>query len=579
MIKKNVGFICLFFFICVLAAVVFNPGTAGACTTILVTKGATTDGSMIVAHSDDDELGDQRIIYVPAMDHKPGSKRPIYPFGSNYPRLVSKSRGPGYDIHGYPETKPLGYIDQVPHTYAYIDGNYGIMNEHQLLIGECTDAAWKNLPPAKGRIDIAELSRIALERCKKARRAIKLMGKLAVELGYYGWGETLLVADTEEGWIFEICAVPGGNSALWVAKKVPDGTIFVAANQFRIRDVDPGDSENMIYSPNLFTKTKDLGWQKRSANGKLDWLRTVSPGEYFHPYYSLRRVWRAFCRITKKEKELSDCEFPAWVKDAYTRAYPFSVKPYKKYTPRDVMALYRDYYEKTPFDMTKDLAAGPFGDPNRYVSPDDPTQNVPGDNKKGWGAWERPISMYYMGYSYVCQARQWMPDIVGGIAWIGLDVAYTTCYMPFYPGAGTLPWSFQTGSTGKFDRKVAWWAFNFVTNWAGLKFSYMTKDICYKQEEIENQEFDMQPVIEKTALGLYKKNSGLACKYLTCYTDGNAANIVDQWWQLAEKLIVKYDDGYIHVPPAPAQEVAYPKWWRKKVGYEKGPLTYKKPKK
>ena len=69
-----------------------------ACTTILVTKGASADGSVMVSHSDDDELGDQRIVYVPAADHKPGSKRPVYydavSFGNCTVRYVGTSRGP-----------------------------------------------------------------------------------------------------------------------------------------------------------------------------------------------------------------------------------------------------------------------------------------------------------------------------------------------------------------------------------------------------------------------------------------------------------------------------------------------------
>jgi dipeptidase len=331
-----------------------------------------------------------------------------------------------------------------------------------------------------------------------------------------------------------------------------------------------------MHSPNLFTKTKELGWQK-FTNGKLDWLRTVTDnyGEYFHPYYALRRVWRAFSRINPVEK------FPAWVKDGYARAYPFSIKPQKKLTPRDVMSLYRDHYEGTEFDLTKGMAAGPFGNPNRYVGPYDPTQNVPGKNKKGWGAWERPISMYYMGYSYVCQGRKGMPDPIGGVAWIGLDVAYTTCYMPFYVGAGDLPKSLQTGCTSKFDRKTAWWAFNFAANWATLKFDLITKDIRERQKEIETEEFDMQPTLEKTALELYQKNPKLACKFLTRYTNANTHNILKQWWDMIDELIVKYDDGYIHIPYNPVEEVGYPEWWlkNKDVGYEKGPITYEKPKK
>ena len=108
-----------------LACAFVLASSAWACTTTLITKGASADGSVIVTHSDDNELRDQRIVHVPAMDHKPGDKRPVYTTGDEYyPRIVSQQRGPAYDLVGYPETKVLGYIEQVPHTYAYIDGNW-----------------------------------------------------------------------------------------------------------------------------------------------------------------------------------------------------------------------------------------------------------------------------------------------------------------------------------------------------------------------------------------------------------------------------------------------------------------------
>ena len=182
----------------------YITSTANACTTILVTKGASSDGSVFVTHSDDNELSDERIIYVPAMNHKPGAKRPIYydnaAFGPVTPiRYVGTNRGPGYNIPGLPKSKPIGYIPQVSHTYAYFDGTYGIMNEHQLMIGECTNGAKIELKPSKERIFYsAELSRVALERCKTAREAIKLMGKLIDKYGYYGTGETLLIGDKNE---------------------------------------------------------------------------------------------------------------------------------------------------------------------------------------------------------------------------------------------------------------------------------------------------------------------------------------------------------------------------------------------
>ena len=557
-----------------LACAFVLASSAWACTTTLITKGASADGSVIVTHSDDNELRDQRIVHVPAMDHKPGDKRPVYTTGDEYyPRIVSQQRGPAYDLVGYPETKVLGYIEQVPHTYAYIDGNHGFMNEHQLMIGECSDGA-KFQPEAKAGERLfyyPELSRVALERTKTAREAIKLMGALIDEYGFYGAGETLLVGDAREGWVMEICATPDPEvRGVWVAKKVPDGEIFVGANEFRIREVDPKDPDMMI-SPRLFEVCQKLGWWKPS-DGPLDWLKTVGLGEYFHPYYSLRRVWRVFSLANPS------LELPAWVEDGFTEAYPFSIKPAKKLTVADAMALHRDHYEGTEFDMTKGLAAGPFGSPTRFYGPYDSLQGTATSaDRKMEGAWERPISMYYTGFTYVCQARDWLPDAIGGVAWIGLDVPYTTCYVPFYAGVTDLPQSYQTVDPQEFDRSKAWWAFNFVANWAEIKFQYMAKDILAKQKEIETLEMEIQAAVETAASELYQKRPSLARKFLTDYCTDNANRVVGQWWELAEMLIVKYDDGYLSSQEKPGQEVGYPKWWRDAVGYPQGPVSYKKP--
>ncbi len=556
--------------------ILFYAGISSACTTILVTKGASQDGSVFISHSDDDELGDQRIIYVPAADHQPGSKRPVYydpcAFEVATVRYVGTSRGPGYDTPGLSKTEPLGYIDQVEHTYAYFDGNYGIMNEHQLMFGECTNGAKIEPKPEKGKriFYSAELSRVALERTTTAREAIKLMGELIDEYGYYGTGETLLVGDKEEGWVFEMA---GGTldetGGLWVAKKVPDGEVFVAANEFRIREVNPDDPD-MMFSKNLFDVAEKRGWWK-PEDGKLDWLKTVSLGEYNHPYYSLRRVWSVMRRLKPS------ANFSPWVEDGYTKAYPFSVKPDEKLSVGDVMGLQRDHYEGTEFDMTKGPAAGPFGSPYRWIGKYDGAQNNVGDSDIDmWGAWERPLSVFYAGYTFVNQARSWLPDPIGGVSWVGLDKPYLTSFVPFYVGMTDLPTSYQTGTTEKFDRNVAWWAFNFVANWAGMKFSYMKEDILAKQKEIEEKEFFMQEAIDTAALRLHEIDAALAREYLTNYCIDNANRVVSQWWDLADMLIAKYDDGYVNIPKT-AEEVGYPEWWLKEVGYDKGPISYKRP--
>ncbi len=330
---------------------------------------------------------DQRIIYVPARKHAPiregsllhcrrNGRIPAVQFPFSYPRVVTSERGPGYDTAG-PNRSP-GTIPRVRETYAYFDGSYGIMNEHQLMFGECTNGSKVTPEPEPGKriMYSAELSRIALERCRTAREAIRLMGELIERYGLYGTGETLPVADSEEAWVFEMAPSPEGTGGLWAAKKVPDGEIFVGANQFRIRELDPDDPD-IMFSGNLHSVAEKHGWWKPS-DGKLDWLKTVSLGEYNHPYYSLRRVWRVFSLAAPSK------DFSPWVKDGFTKDYPFSVKPDRKLGVRDLMRLHRDHYEGTEFDLTKGTAAGPFGYPDRYYGPYDGAGDV-GDPKRKLG--------------------------------------------------------------------------------------------------------------------------------------------------------------------------------------------------
>lgn len=548
------------------------------CTTMIITPGATEDGSMMVTHSDDNELSDQRFIYVPAQDHKPGSKRGIVAgINDGYPRVVSKVRGPGYNTPGWPETPLIGQIPQVKHTYAYFDGSYGIMNEHNLMFGECTNGA-KFMPQgpvtqeqAKKNGEhcrlfySAELSRIALERCKHAREAVKLMGELIDEYGYFSTGETLLVADEKEAWVFEMCALPDKTyHSAWAAQRVPDGTIFAAANEFRIRELN-ANSNDQLYSKLLLPGLKKLGWMPKA--GPVDWLVAISQGEYNHPYYSLRRVWRVFDRVNP------DLGLSPWVTDGYTTAYPFSIAPNKKLKTQDVFALYRDHYEGTQFDMTKGIAAGPYGDPTRFFgSYDGASYDI--SNHKLYGAWERPISVFYQGYTYVCQTRPNAPELTKGLCWYAPDVSYTSCFAPFPSKVLQLANCYQTGDPQEFSRDAAWWAFDFVANWARLNFQRMcTVDIQPLQKKLEDahekrvEEWDRKAGKNGTA------------KELTKWCETNANTVVKEWWALADKLIAKYSDGYINPRPSRPQNgtatgIGYPSEWLGITGYPNGPVSY-----
>jgi dipeptidase len=551
---------------------------------MIITKGATIDGSVFIAHSDDSEMFDNRLVYVPAADYKEGSMRPVYydpsslgnrpEFNSNVlRRYVGTHRGPVYIDNDMPQSIPLGFIPQVAHTYAYMDGSYGLMNEHQLMMGEATNGAKVTAEPQPGKLIFysAELSRVAMERCKTARCAVDLIGELIDTYGYYGTGEVLPIADTKEGWVLEMAPSPDNTKGLWVARRVPDGEIFIAANEFRIREVDPDDPDT-IYSKNLFDVAQKYNWWN-PKEGKLDWLRTVSLGEYSHPYYSLRRVWRLQSRIAPSMK------LSPWAKDGYTKQYPFSIKPDKKLAVHDVIGLYRDYYQSTEFDQTKGVTAGPFGSPYRYPGPMD-AGNDTGKLTGHKGAWERPLSIYRAGYTYVAQARDWLPDPIGGLFWFAPDEAMSSVVTPFYVGAyDPVPKPYYTGFSDKFDQESVWWAFNFVSNWAAIKYSYIIKDIKAKQNELELEAIEATKVIEKQALEVYKKDPAQAKIMLAEFSRNNAMNVYKIWWDLAWRLVAKYSDGYVNEAEKMAQEVGYPQEWYEKSEWKNGPIRYEKPEK
>ena len=547
-----------------LSGYVFPEVPNKSCTSIVVGKEASADGSTMVTYTADCGECDFRLVYVPEKDHAPGEMRPVFPFGPyglSYPRIVSEERAPGYaPVNGQAPTTPLGYIPEAEHTFAYLDGVVGVMNEHQLAIGETTGAAKTYIGPGEGALfDYASLSKIAMERCKTAREAIYLMGSLAEQYGYYGWGETLTVIDPNEAWVFEIVPTPGGSSAVWAAQRVPDEEVAVVANMLAIREVDPTSPDFMI-SDNLFEIAETQGWWRSGT--PLDFLRVYTPGEYNHPYYSLRRRWRAYDLIAPSR------DFAPWVQDAYTNDYPFSVKPDRKVTVEDLFRIQRDYYEGTDFDLTQGVAAGPFGTPNRY-------EGGQGEEVRN-GAWERAISLFRCSYSYVLQARSWLPDPIGGLVWWGPDAPHSTVYVPFYAGITRVPEAYSEGNLRQFSRDSAWWAFDFVSNWADLKFSYMIQDIREQQTLLEGQAFGEQSVVEQTAASMYETDPDSARDYLTDYCASNGGNVVREWWSFADYLIVKYHDGYVNTPVL-GEGVGYPAWWLDAVEYDEGPTQYREP--
>jgi dipeptidase len=492
------------------------------CTSIIVTKGASADGSVIISYSCDGEFLPKPRLY-PAADHGPGDKVEIMGF-----------RG------------KRGEIPEVAHTYKVLD----LMNEFQVAIGETTFDGRPELENRDGLMIYPQLMVLALQRAKTAREALKVMTGLVEQYGYGSTGESFSIADKEEAWILEMIGPgKGGQGAIWVAMRIPDGMICAHANMSRIGEFPLHDPDNCLYSQNVISFATEKGYYDPKS-GPFNFSLAYNPPTEEQVKYSARRVWSIFRRAASSLNLSPD--FSSSVKNA--KPYPLWIKPDHKLSVRDVMALHRDHYEGTPFDMTKDLTAGPFGSPDRWRPID-----WKADGKSY--SWERPISTQQVGFIFVSQARSSVPDAVGGVYWYGMDNPFTNFFVPLYTSITELPEAYTRGSQQAFSRDSAWWTFNFVANYANLRYSDMIQDIQKVQREIEDLEFNLQPSIEQTAVNSMRSDPQTIPAYLTHYCLSNAQANLDRWWKLADLLITKYNDGYLSGGQGWPREVSYPESW------------------
>jgi dipeptidase len=501
----------------VIATLLVSVGLAGvapeakSCTNILVTRGASADGSTMITYAADSHQLYGELYFTPARQHAPGTMR---------------------DIIEWDTGKFLGRIPEPAQTYSVV----GNMNEHQLAIAETTFGGRKELAAPAGIIDYGSLMYIALERAKSAREAISVMTSLVDEFGYASTGESFSISDPHEVWYLEMIGKgEGEKGAVWVALRVPDGYIAAHANQARIRKFPLNDPQNSIYSKDVITFARAKGWFD-GKDADFSFTDAYAPLTFGGLRFCESRVWSVFRRAAPSRNFSPD-----YVKGvAGAEPLPLWIKPDRKLSLRDTMALMRDHFQGTEFDLSQGVGAGPFNLPYRWR----PMQWEVDGSKY---VHERAISTQQTGFSFVSQSRAWLPAPIGGVLWFGLDDTYSTVWTPMYCGIREVPKSFGVGS-GNFDSfswDSAFWVFNFVSNWAYSRYSDMIVDVQKVQGELEGNFIAEQPEIDSAAADLYKRSPGLARDYLTRYSVDRGEMVTARWRKLGEHLIWKYNDGNV----------------------------------
>lgn len=528
-----------------------------SCTSVLITKGASSMNVSMCVHSADCSDCDSRIALVPNRKYNESSLHPVRGIHHVFPREWS-DRATVYFPQGNGTFEaPLGFIPEVNETYAMWESVYGLMNEHGLTIGESSTYARINSPGVdlenpsthtKGPalFSIAMLIQIALERCKTAVCAVKTMGSISEKYGFYAEtfnaGESLSIADTTgDGWIFHILPDPTGRSSVWCARRVPDGHVAALANQFTISTIESEDTDNYLHSTNMYTVAREQGLWNGHSQFKFNKI-FGTPGAL--PMYISVRLWWIYHSVAPS-LNLSPRVNPF--------DFPFSVPVDKRVSLEDIMAIYRSRYEGTEFDMTKGILSGPFENPQRVDG---------GDGiKQVGGQVTRSIGIQRTSYTMIGVA-----DPENPLVYYATDTPSTSVFVPFL--ASTLRKAnaedmqgttklysdrYQKGKKTEFDRESAWWAFDFVANWMNMNYRNMSETFVYPAVA------EWQPQLIEVA----KTRDENKIIELT-------NRLVDFWWSLADQLIVTYNDGYFTEPTGKASYTGYPADYLRSIGFNDG---------
>jgi len=377
-------------FLCILILLiaVHLPASDFNCFTIIVGKDATVDGSVIIAHNEDDR------------------GKPAF---LNIHRFMARF----HPLNSTVSLKNETLIDQTPKTFGYLwlqlpgyEFGDGYFNDNGVVI---TSNA------CRSREDKAELNkggigfmlrRLIAERAMTARQAVRIAGHLVETYGYYSSGRTLAIADAREGWILHLI-----KGKRWIAQRVPDDEVAVISNYYTIASVNLKDTKNFLGSPNIREYAIKRKWYRPQKNGQFDFARAYSNPQNLKAQGNILRQWRA-TNLLARDKYPVEARFP------------FSFKPRRKIKITDCFKVLRDHYEGTEYDSTDNYRNG---SPN--------------------SAKYRTICTHSTQYSFVAQLRAELPREISSLIWLCLNRPDSNAYSPWYIHISDPPSGYTRGNS------------------------------------------------------------------------------------------------------------------------------------
>lgn len=375
------------------------------CTTILVGKDATIDGSTMIARSED---GGSTIIPEAFIAVNP-KEQP-----KHYKAVISGQEIDDEDLL----PNPLRYTS-VPDA----SGKNGIwaaagINDATVAMTATetitTNSRIQGIDPLveEGGLGEEDFVTLTLPYIHSAREGVKRLGYLVEKYGTYEMNGSAF-ADHDEVWYIETI---GGHH--WAARRIPDDAYLAAPNRLNIDFFDFNDEENFMCSSDLLDIINEYhlnpdyqGYNLRHIFGSS----TIKDAHYNNP-----RAWYIHRYFD-----------PEWEGEPGDQDQPFITYAKKKISPEDIKFLESSHYQDTKYDVYS-------------------TTNTEAEKKLF-----RPIGINRNFETHILQIRNDVEEGIAGVQWLAFGPNTFNCFVPFYTNVTTTPASFQTGPD--FDLTKIFW--------------------------------------------------------------------------------------------------------------------------
>ena len=407
-----------------------------ACTTILIGKDASYDGSTIIARNEDSANGEfnpKRFIVVKPEDQPRHYRSVLSHVEVDLPEeplqyTAVPNADPKEGIWGEAGVNEANVAMSATETLTTNERVLGADPFVEFQPAKGCEGEEGYVPEVPGGIGEEDFVTLVLPYARTAREGVARLGALLEEFGTYEMNGTAF-SDSNEIWGMETV---GGHH--WIAKRVPDEAYVTMPNQLGIDEFDLedalGDQVNHMCSADLgeFIEENhlDLSVETTTPFNPRDAFGSHSDSDHV---YNTPRAW-VMQRFLNPYDEVWDG--PDADHRPESNDIPWARQPERKVTIEDIKYVLSSHYQGTPYDPYVKLG-------------DEHTRHL-----------YRPIGINRQSQLSVMQIRPYRPQAYRAIQWIAYGSNPFNTLVPFYPNVNETPAYLEDTTTRVTTENFYW---------------------------------------------------------------------------------------------------------------------------